>query len=187
MFSLQLSSGSSLCIMDENPLINCFTAKSCPTVCDLMDCSPPDYPWNSPSNKIRVGCHFLLQSHQRSLLINYAFANKFSQCMTSFFILCSVIQEAEFFILIKSNLSMCSFMAQDFGPIQETLLNSKSQRHFLILKKKKNNFVVLFFFFRFMVYLELIFVHIIRAEFIFPHSQIASYVQSFVDKTIIFH
>ena len=41
MFSLLLSSGSSLCIMDENPLINCFAAKLCPTLCDLMDCRPP--------------------------------------------------------------------------------------------------------------------------------------------------
>ena len=63
----------------------------------------------------------------------------------------------------------------------------KITKTFSYIKKKKQNFVVLFFFFRFMVYLELIFVHIIRAEFIFPHSQIASYVQSFVDKTIIFH
>ena len=63
----------------------------------------------------------------------------------------------------------------------------KITKTFSYIKKKKNNFVVLFFFFRFMVYLELIFVHVIRAEFIFPHSQIASYVQSFVDKTIIFH
>ena len=42
---------------------------------------------------------------------------------------------------------------------------------------------LIFLFFRFMVYLKLILVHVIRAEFIFPHSWIASCVQSFDDKT----
>ena len=37
--------------------------QSCPTLCDLMDCSPPgsSCPWNFPGRNIGVGCHFLLQ------------------------------------------------------------------------------------------------------------------------------
>ena len=37
--------------------------QSCPTLCDLMDCSPPGLlcPWDSPSENTGVGCHFLLQ------------------------------------------------------------------------------------------------------------------------------
>ena len=141
-------------------------------------------PQNSPGKIIRVDCHFLLQSHQRSPLINYEFANKFSQCMTSFFILCSVIQEAEFFILIKSNINLF-FYGLGFWSCSRNSAELKITKTFSYIKKKI--FVVLFFCFRFMVYLELIFVHIIRAEFIFPHSWIASYVQSFVDKNIISH
>lgn len=101
-----------------------------------------------------------------------------------FFILCSVIQEAEFFILIKPNINLF-FYGLGFWSCSRNSAELKITKMFSYIKKKI--FVVLFFCFRFMVYLELIFVHIIRAEFIFPHSWIASYVQSFVDKTIIFH
>ena len=42
---------------------SCLVAKSCPTLCDPMDCSPPRLlcPWNSPGKNAGVGCHFLLQ------------------------------------------------------------------------------------------------------------------------------
>ena len=35
----------------------------CPTLCDLMFCSPPRLlcPWDSPGKNTRVGCHSLLQ------------------------------------------------------------------------------------------------------------------------------
>ena len=41
-------------------------AQSCPTLCDLMDCSLPGSeeplsPWNFPGKSTGVGCHFLLQ------------------------------------------------------------------------------------------------------------------------------
>ena len=44
----------------------CVHAKSlqlCPTLCDPMNCSPPDflYPWDFPDKNTGVGCHFLLQ------------------------------------------------------------------------------------------------------------------------------
>ena len=37
--------------------------QSCPTLCDLMDCSPPGLlcPWDSPSENTGVGCYALLQ------------------------------------------------------------------------------------------------------------------------------
>ena len=38
-------------------------AKSCPTLCDPRDGSPPRLPrpWDSPGKNTGVGCHFLLQ------------------------------------------------------------------------------------------------------------------------------
>ena len=41
----------------------CLAAKSCPTLCDPMDCSPPGFPVHgiSPGKNIGVGCHFLPQ------------------------------------------------------------------------------------------------------------------------------
>ena len=51
--------------------MNAAAAKSlqlCPTLCDLIDGSPPGIlqdgesrPWNSPGKNTGVGCHFLLQ------------------------------------------------------------------------------------------------------------------------------
>ena len=39
-----------------------LVAQSCPTLLDLMDCSPPgSCPWNSPDKNIGVGSHSLLQ------------------------------------------------------------------------------------------------------------------------------
>ena len=41
-----------------------LVTQSCPTVCDLMDCSLPARlfcPWNSPGKNTRVGSHSLLQ------------------------------------------------------------------------------------------------------------------------------
>ena len=40
-----------------------LVAQSCPTLCDLMDCSPLDSSvhGDSPSKNTRVGCHALLQ------------------------------------------------------------------------------------------------------------------------------
>ena len=42
----------------------CVCTKSCPTLCDPMDCSLPGRllcPWDSPGKNTGVGCHFLLQ------------------------------------------------------------------------------------------------------------------------------
>ena len=38
----------------------CLGTKSCLTLCDPMDYSPPASPgpWNSPGKNIGVGCHF---------------------------------------------------------------------------------------------------------------------------------
>ena len=33
----------------------------CPTLCNPIDGSPPESPWDSPGKNARVGCHFLLQ------------------------------------------------------------------------------------------------------------------------------
>ena len=39
-----------------------LVAQSCPTLCDLMDCSPPGSSvWDSPGKNTGVGCHALLQ------------------------------------------------------------------------------------------------------------------------------
>ena len=40
-----------------------LVAKSCPTLCDPMDCDPIRLlcPWDSPGKNTRVGCHFLPQ------------------------------------------------------------------------------------------------------------------------------
>ena len=41
----------------------CLVAQSCPTLCDLMDCSPPGslVHGDSPGKNTGVGCHALLQ------------------------------------------------------------------------------------------------------------------------------
>ena len=40
----------------------CVVAPSCLTLCDPLDCSPPDScPWDSPGKNTGVSCHFLLQ------------------------------------------------------------------------------------------------------------------------------
>ena len=41
----------------------CAHTQSCPTLCDIMDCSPPGSSahGDSPGRDTRVGCHFLLQ------------------------------------------------------------------------------------------------------------------------------
>ena len=41
--------------------------QSCPTLCDLMDCSLL-HPWDSPGKNTGVGCHFLL--HKYSLAVH---------------------------------------------------------------------------------------------------------------------
>ena len=51
----------------------CVCAKSlwsCLTICDPMDCSPPDSSWDSPGKKTGVGCHAFkdLGNHAASLL-----------------------------------------------------------------------------------------------------------------------
>ena len=59
----QLSSSSSPCFwwvkysqdLSVNILFCC-----CPTLCDLMDCSPLG-PWDSPGKNTRTGCYFLLK------------------------------------------------------------------------------------------------------------------------------
>ena len=57
--------------------------QSCPTLCDPIDGSPPESPWDSPGKNTGVGCHFLLQcmkvevkllSHVRLLLIPWTAA-----------------------------------------------------------------------------------------------------------------
>ena len=45
----------------------CVRAQLCPTVCDLMDCSPTEScPWNFPGENNGTGCHFLCQNAQRN-------------------------------------------------------------------------------------------------------------------------
>ena len=46
----------------------CSVAKSCPTLCDLMDCSPPGWfcPWDFLGKNTGVGSHFLLQQISRN-------------------------------------------------------------------------------------------------------------------------
>ena len=40
----------------------CLVAKSCPTLCDSMDCSPlGPGPWDSPRKNAGAGCYFLFQ------------------------------------------------------------------------------------------------------------------------------
>ena len=41
----------------------CMCAQTCLTLCNFMDCNPPDFlhPWNFPGKNTGVGCHFLLQ------------------------------------------------------------------------------------------------------------------------------
>ena len=50
--------------MDDNMAI-AAAAKSrqpCPTLCDPIDGSPPEFhPWDSAGKNTGVGCHFLLQ------------------------------------------------------------------------------------------------------------------------------
>ena len=45
------------------PSVLCFVAESCPTLCDLMDCSLPGFSahGDSPDENTEVGCHALLQ------------------------------------------------------------------------------------------------------------------------------
>ena len=47
----------------EGAKVKVLIARSCPTFCEPVDCSPPgsSCPWNSPSNNTGVGCHFFLQ------------------------------------------------------------------------------------------------------------------------------
>ena len=43
--------------------------RSCPTLCDPIDGSPPgSRPWDSPGKHTGVGCHFLLQCRKVKLL-----------------------------------------------------------------------------------------------------------------------
>ena len=53
---------SDLCIYSINPILCCLVAKSCPTLCDPMDCSPARLlcPWDFLGKNAGVGCHFLL-------------------------------------------------------------------------------------------------------------------------------
>ena len=43
--------------------MQCLVVQSCPTLCDSMDCSPPDSSvhGDSPGKNTEVGCHALLQ------------------------------------------------------------------------------------------------------------------------------
>ena len=42
--------------------LSCLVAKSCPTLCDPVDCSPPGFsPGDSLGKNTGVGCHFVLQ------------------------------------------------------------------------------------------------------------------------------
>ena len=56
--------------------------------------------------------------------------------MTSFFILCSVIQEAEFFILIKSNINVF-FYGLGFWSYSRNSAELKITKTFSYIKKKK--------------------------------------------------
>ena len=41
--------------------------QSCPTLCDLIDSSPPvsPRPWDSPGKNTGVGCYFLLKKKKK--------------------------------------------------------------------------------------------------------------------------
>ena len=39
----------------------CSVSQSCPTLCNLMNCSPPGSSWNFPGTNPGAGCHFQLQ------------------------------------------------------------------------------------------------------------------------------
>ena len=44
--------------------VKVLVTKSCPTLCDLRNCSPPgSSPWDSPGKNTGVGCHSLLQGN----------------------------------------------------------------------------------------------------------------------------
>ena len=49
--------------LSSSVLCVCLVAQLCPTLCDLMDCSPLGsfVHWDSPGKNTRVGCHVLLQ------------------------------------------------------------------------------------------------------------------------------
>ena len=57
LYTLQLSSDSVIFLGGG------LVAKSCPTLCNPMDCSLPgsSVPWDSPRKNTVVSCHFLLQ------------------------------------------------------------------------------------------------------------------------------
>ena len=59
-----------------------LAAKSCPTLCDPMDCSPPSRllcPWNFPGKNTKVGGHSLLRgfSVPRDKIGVFCIAGKF--------------------------------------------------------------------------------------------------------------
>ena len=55
--------GPSLEEVQENESSLCLVDQLCPTLCDLMDCSPPGSSclWDFPGKNTGVGCHALLQ------------------------------------------------------------------------------------------------------------------------------
>ena len=46
--------------------------QSCPTLCDLIDSSPPvsPRPWDSPGKNTGVGCYFLLKKKKKKKKLN---------------------------------------------------------------------------------------------------------------------
>ena len=64
--TLQVDSLSPIHLGSSTEVTNlqlCLVAQSCPTLCDLMDCSPPGslVHGDSPGKNTGVGCHALLQ------------------------------------------------------------------------------------------------------------------------------
>ena len=63
----------------------CSVAQSCPTFCNLMDCSPPGFSglWNFSGKNTGVGCHFPPPSHlsspeiESASLVSPALAGRF--------------------------------------------------------------------------------------------------------------
>ena len=41
--------------------VKVLITQSCPTLCELVDCSLPDFTWNSLGKNTGLGCYFLLE------------------------------------------------------------------------------------------------------------------------------
>ena len=56
-----------------------LVAQSCLTLCNPMDCSPPNFSvWDSPDKNLGVGCHFLLQGSHLHVFLKELNSQKWS-------------------------------------------------------------------------------------------------------------